>query len=130
MDSYVRKPFNVDAKRVTSANLEELAELCGGTIQHDTKGKCIEVPVKKVLDRSQRLAHPGDWLLKYQGGWKVYNNRAFRSSFDQVHESSKTAGEALDGLTNIFQSSGQVTDEDLRHLQDTVNPRDMRGRGR
>jgi len=127
MDAYVRKTFPVQAKRVTSANMEEVAELCDGHIQHGLKGKFIEVPVKKVLDVSQKHAHVGDWVLNYQGGWKVYNNRAFRASFDQVHESSKTAGEALDGLANIFQSSGQVTDEDLRTLQHTVNPRDMRG---
>jgi hypothetical protein len=128
LTNYVRKPFAVSATRVSSENFDEVAELTGGHIQHGLKNgravKFIEVPVKKVLDVKQKHAFVGDWVLQYQGGWKVYTHRAFRDSFEQDHTSTKTAGEALDSLNNIFQSSGQVTDEELQELRTVVSTND------
>lgn len=128
LTSYVRKPFPVDAIRVSSENFDEVAELTGGNVQHGLKSgravKFIEVPVKKVLDVKQKHAYVGDWVLQYQGGWKVYTHRAFRDSFEQVQESAKTAGEALNSLHRVFQDSGQVTDQELQELRTVVSTND------
>jgi hypothetical protein len=127
LTNYVRKPFAVGAIRVTEANFDEVVELTGGHVQHGLKNsrpvKFIEVPVKKVLDVKQKHAYVGDWVLQYQGGWKVYTHRAFRDSFDQ-DRTSKTAGEALDSLHRVFQSSGQVSQEELQELRTVVSTND------
>jgi hypothetical protein len=122
-ENYVRKPFPVQAERVTTENIEELAEKCRGTIFNSPKGAFIDGFVKKTLDPRHGQAYVGDWLVEYQGGWKVYTNRAFRATFDRA-VSDQHVDEPLSRLANIFQSSGQVTDEDLQQLAHTVNERD------
>lgn len=91
---YVRKPFYVEAVQVTQANLVEAADWCGGRIvQEEPKlgndGTVVEpwhivVPVRHPLNKAQTLAYPGHWILKANGGFKVYLPGPFDRNFDLV----------------------------------------------
>lgn len=82
-----RKPFNVDAVRVTAENMEAVAEWCSGEIREETEGafkgqKYIHVRVYRPASDKQSKAFVGDWVLYAGTGYKVYTDRAFKNSFD------------------------------------------------
>jgi hypothetical protein len=82
---YVRKPFYVDAIQVTSENMNDVAAWCNGAIQPSDKTLYIQVDVAKPISPRQTMAFPGDWILSAGPGFKVYTNRAFQNSFEQVN---------------------------------------------
>lgn len=86
--TYARKPFYVQAVRVTEENFEKVAEWTGGEIQSAKQGKFIKVDVQKVIYERQTQAFVGDWVLNSQNGevnsFKVYTNAAFTKSFEIV----------------------------------------------
>lgn len=83
---YSRKPFDVDAVRVTEENFEDVAEWCGSEIRTDEKSgqRKIIVPVKKPLNANQRIARIGSWVVFsiVPIGFKVYSDNAFRNTFE------------------------------------------------
>lgn len=87
---YIRKPLYVDAVRVTQANFDEMAEWCEGEVQYEavpgkgTGKKFIRIRVSYPKNPRQTKAYVGDWLLHTEKGFKVYTNKAFRLSFDEV----------------------------------------------
>jgi hypothetical protein len=88
---FIRKPLYVDAVRITGANFDEVATWCQGEIQQDEpsdeKGpgkKFIRVRVHNPKNPRQTKAYVGDWLLYTERGYKVYTNKAFHDSFDEV----------------------------------------------
>lgn len=91
---FARKPFYVDAVRVSDANMEEVAEWCKGTIEvsedEETKGqKFISVKVHRPLTERQTQAFIGDWVLFAGTGFKVYIPKAFDKSFEKVRTLTK-----------------------------------------
>lgn len=81
---YMRKPFYIDALQVNEENLEAVAEWCGGVVnvqsaQEETK--FIRVEVRHPLNSRQTKAFPGDWVLHFNGGFKVYTDTAFKNNF-------------------------------------------------
>ena len=99
---YVRKPFEIEAVRVTAENMALVAAWCKGDIRTEekTKSKYISVEVERPLSERQTMAYVGDWVMYAGKSFKVYNNKAFEKSFDPV-----------------------VEEKDLRQLQDQVNGR-------
>jgi len=87
---FARKPFFVDAVRVTSENMERVAEWCQGdvnTIQHDSgEEKYVKVRVHRPMNDRQTQAFVGDWILYAGTGFKVYTPKAFEKSFEEVAE--------------------------------------------
>lgn len=87
---YVKKPLYVEAVRVTEQNFDELVDWAKTTTQaeviHDGPKRHIKIFVHSPKNAKQTKAFIGDWLLKTDLGIKIYTNRAFRSSFDQVAE--------------------------------------------
>jgi len=87
---YIRKPLYVDAVRITGSNFEEIAAWCQGEILQDevpgkgTGKKYIRVRVHNPKNPRQTKAFVGDWLLYTERGYKVYTNKAFHASFDEV----------------------------------------------
>lgn len=93
---FARKPFYVDAVRVSEANMEEVAEWCQGEIlvdddeQSPTHGqKYIKVKVHRPLTDDQTRAFIGKWVLFAGTGFKVYNPKAFDKSFEKVKTLTK-----------------------------------------
>lgn len=110
---YVRKSFPVDAIQVTSTNMEDIAEWCGGEIRYEDssrpdgdKIKYVHVRVYRPMSDEQTKARVGNWVLYAGTGYKVYTDKAFKQCFQQEGESPKptappiqaTTEPAVDGL--------------------------------
>lgn len=95
---FARKPFYVDAVRVSEANMEEVAEWCGGTIVEALEGaedaSFISVKVYRPINDRQTQAYPGDWVLFAGTGYKVYTPKAFDKSFEKVKTLTKAQADA------------------------------------
>ena len=94
---FVRNPMVVDAIQVTRSNFFEVAEWCQGTVRNsedvpidwvgnqdvpDPSELHIFVRVHNPKTEKQTQARIGDWILYMtRGGYKVYNDRAFRNQF-------------------------------------------------
>lgn len=87
IEKYVRKPFYVDMVTVTTTNMAEVAEWCGGTVEEEKQGrrtvKFIKVPVVRPMSEKQTKAFPKDKVLKTETGAKVYTEDAFHKSFQK-----------------------------------------------
>lgn len=87
---FARKPFYVDAVRVSEANIEEVAAWCEGQIlTDDIEGPYVKVRVHRPLTDRQTKAFIGDWVLFAGTGFKVYTPKAFDKSFEKVKTLSK-----------------------------------------
>lgn len=98
--TYVRKPFTVEAERVTDRNMHQIALWCEGEVkglgEHDGRyGPFIEVKVLNPTNPRQAQAFVGDWVLKSEQGFKVYTNRAFEKSFDSAVAHAQAMGEII-----------------------------------
>ena len=99
---FIRKPLYVDAVRVTGANFDEIAAWCQGEVQQDevpgqgTGKKFIKVRVHNPKNPRQTKAFVGDWLLYTERGYKIYTNKAFHASFDEVEEDETDNGKVKD----------------------------------
>ena len=82
-----RKSFPVDGVRITSDNIEEVANWCDGEIRTEeyrgNEQKFIKVRVHNALTERQTKGYIGDWVLYAGKGYKVYTDKALRKSFDQ-----------------------------------------------
>lgn len=94
-ERYIHKP--VDAIRVTHENIEQIAAWCQGEVKvhfgatngildEDTGKRYIELSVSHPTGRRTAKAFPGDWIVTVKGAFKVYNNRAFETTFDLLKE--------------------------------------------
>jgi hypothetical protein len=95
---FARKPFYVDAVRVSEENIERVAEWCSGEIQTDDEGKHVKVKVHRPLTDRQTKAYIGDWVLFAGTGFKVYTPKAFDKSFEKVKTLTKAQADEA-GIT-------------------------------
>lgn len=93
--SYLRKPFEVTAVRVTGDNIYEVAKWCNGDVhtQSEDGAKYIRVRVTNAINEKQTMAFVGDWVLYAYTGYKVYTDKAFAKSFDPKTEELRTVNE-------------------------------------
>lgn len=90
LHKFARKPFYVDAVRVSEENMAKVAEWCGGEIKNDSQeGPYIKVKVHRPLTERQSMAFLGDWVLFAGTGFKVYTPKAFDKSFEKVRTLTK-----------------------------------------
>lgn len=90
-ERFTHKP--VDAIQVTLDNIEQVADWCHGEIRLNSFNgwKYIELEVSHPTGRRTAKAFPGDWIVTVKGSFKVYNNRAFESTFDLLKEPNPEA---------------------------------------
>lgn len=86
IESYLRKPFQIEAVKVTEDNMVKVAEWCGGDVFADDPGAYIKVRVYRALNVRQTQAFVGDWVLYAGTGYKVYTDKAFHNSFTPLNE--------------------------------------------
>lgn len=87
---FARKPFYVDAVRVSEENIEEVAAWCQGEVLTDAEeGRYIKVRVHRPQTDRQTKAFIGDWVLYSGTGFKVYTPKAFDKSFEKVKTLTK-----------------------------------------
>lgn len=98
---FTRKPFEIDAVQVTPENLEEVAAWCQGEIlageSEDTAQRHIKVRVHRPLNDRQTKAYPGDWVLYAGKGYKVYTDKAFKTSFQPSPQGDSDEAEEVIG---------------------------------
>jgi hypothetical protein len=100
---YIRKPRYVDAVQITPDNFSEIAGWCQGEIRANDgdelvsngevnpNASYIRVRVHNPKNVRQTKAFVGDWILYTEKGYKVYTQKAFVNSFDQVsHDDSSS----------------------------------------
>ena len=136
-DTYIRKPFEVDAIQVTVENMAEVAKWCQGTVRSSADGKYIKVRVMRPANVRQSQAFVGDWVLYAGTGYKVYGDRAFQKSFQQsvvYTEADAKAqvssteelrvidepadGVALDTVTQLEKPQPEVVPSSVRFLEE------------
>ena len=85
----MHKPLYVEAVQVTSQNMVEVAEWCGGTVQTSEEKrprKYILVATVRPMQERQTWAFAGNWVLKTPQGYKIYTNNSFMNGFIKVVE--------------------------------------------
>lgn len=107
-----RKTFGVEHVQVTTENMEEVAEWCEGQVLTFEAGptdpqwrnghKYIEVPVKNPMSDRQKQAFVGDRVLKSTSGYKVYGEKAYANTFEDVEESAQELPQPE--VKNVFDS--------------------------
>jgi hypothetical protein len=111
----MRKTFFVDAVQVTRENMQEIATWCGGEVARTVpKGRKEEVEYVKVrvfrpLNERQTMAFKGDWVLYAGTGYKVYSDKAFKGSFEQLLPGNSPM------LEIEFAAGPHLSDEDIAH---------------
>lgn len=88
IQKFVRRSFDVRAVQVTEDNLEEVTAWAHGDLQGDGDRIYISVKVKHPLNKRQTQAFVGDWVLKTQKGFKVYQDEAFKRNFQPYEDLS------------------------------------------
>lgn len=96
LTKFVRKPFYVDAIRVTNENFEEVAQWCEGEIMikddesSPNNGKrFIKVKTLHPMTPRQTEAYVGDYILYASSNFKVYPTKSFEKSFEKVKTLTK-----------------------------------------
>lgn len=88
VEYYVRRPFAVEAVRVTVATMFEVAEWCKGeVVATTTEGTkmYVKVTVQKGGSHRPTTAFPGDWVVKSGAtSFRVYSNKTFHANFMQT----------------------------------------------
>lgn len=88
---FTRKPFHVEAVRVTAEDMKEIADWCGGKVvdRPNPRDKSqdqyyIKVDVERPQTEKQTMAFVGNWILKMGRGFKVYTDAGLRKTFEEV----------------------------------------------
>lgn len=86
-EKFARKPFLIDAIRVTDDNMAEVAKWCKGEVLEEQRGivtvNYIRVNVSRPLNERQKKAYAGDWVLFAGRGFKCYSAKAFDDCFER-----------------------------------------------
>lgn len=111
---FIRKPFDIEAIRVTDGNLEAVAEWCKGSVETESNGggrftKFVKVDVHHPLTDRQTQAFVGDWVLFSGKGYKVYTNKAFRENFDPA---------PIPKAPIVNQGTVELTDQEQKDIED------------
>jgi len=119
-EKFVRKPFYVEAIKVTEENMTEVATWCNGEVLTDAKDvRYIHVRVHRPLNPRQTQAYVGDLVLYAGTGYKVYTQRSFDKSFTSVWEDEKKpsfvsprhAMEVIHNAAQPVQTAGEIVAE-------------------
>lgn len=108
---YVRKPFEIDAVKVTDENIKEVAEWCNGDIRSavmntgEAEQPYIKVRVHNPIGERQTKAFVGDWVLYANNGFKVYMNKAFNRAFNKVENPSQQILDFTENTGEVVQAA-------------------------
>jgi hypothetical protein len=99
---YARKPFYVQAVRITKENFDEISNWTGGEAMKDDKDRdYIKVLVSGQASERQSRAYVGDWVLESNpGSFKIYSDRSFKACFEEVVAPSDEALRKLQAAVN------------------------------
>lgn len=81
-------PRKVEGVQVTAENMGEISVWCSGKITKKS-GKdgeietFIKVQTRRPLNKKQTEAYIGDWVLQWEGGFKIYTDQALAKNFQR-----------------------------------------------
>lgn len=88
LSTYVRKPFTVEAVKITEENIEEIAQLVGTLKQKEDGTPYIEVDRKKVPSMLQVFV--GSYMTKMGNNIRCYSPKVFEEQFTELTPEIKT----------------------------------------
>lgn len=77
---FVRRPFKVEAIKITDENIHEIAEMIGEVKVH-TKTKEKFILLDKRIVPSMARAYVGWWVTRFNDNLRVYSNKIFLEQF-------------------------------------------------
>ena len=89
---YIRKNFPVVAVQVNAGNMTQIAEWCGGIIkvspanERYPESEYVFIEAYRPTHDRQTRAYVGDWIVKSEKGYRVFNHRAFKDNFERQYE--------------------------------------------
>lgn len=89
-DSFTRKPFTVDAIKVTDENMKEIAKLLGQVKKEPNGTRYIHVYKNKT--RNVTKIYVGYWVTKMGNNFRAYSERVFNKEFVLNEESAVVNG--------------------------------------
>lgn len=102
---YTRKQFHVKGIDVTEDNMEDVAKWTKGEIKEDEEGRYIDVPVHRPLNKKQKQARVGSFVLLSDTGFKVYTDRAMANSFDETSAIPEVYEAPTQPVGNVFENA-------------------------
>lgn len=93
---FVRRPFKVEAVRITAENIDEIAALIGEVkIHNKTKEKFILLD-KRIVPSMAR-AFVGWWVTRFNDNLRVYSHKIFQEQFMECDEQWQVWFELAEG---------------------------------
>jgi hypothetical protein len=110
IESFTRRPFDVNAVQVTPQNAAEIAEWCGGKVGSsnyklagfETKLDTVLVPGNGPNKGKEVEARIGSWVVEHQGNFRVYRKKQFTESF--VSKLEKYCADDVRATEAVFQA--------------------------
>lgn len=81
-NTFVRKPFTVEAVEVTKDNIKDVAEFVGTLKEKDDGTPYIQVD-RRLVPNIYRV-YPGFWMTKMGDNVRCYSKRIFNEQFTQT----------------------------------------------
>lgn len=81
-NTFVRKPFKVEAVEITEDNIEELAEFIGELREKDNGTPYIQVD-RRLVPNIFRV-YPGFWMTRMGDNIRCYSKKIFNEQFTQT----------------------------------------------
>lgn len=75
---FVRRPFKVEAVRITEENIEEIAKMIG---EIKTKGDEKVIVLDKRIVPNMPRAYVGWWVTRFNDNLRCYSNKIFNEQF-------------------------------------------------
>lgn len=116
--TFVRKPFNVSAVRVTAGNLNQVAEWCKGELDSQNAKPFIKLAGNK--DNRHKQAFIGDWVVFNGKFFQFYSDRAFNATFEAeevVAEENKKLMQLVELVAPVCRAYEEARTNTEWHIQ-------------
>lgn len=95
LNTFVRKPFTVEAIQVTQENIAAVTQMLNGLLGYEEDGTPFIQMDKKVVANFS-VIRPGFWVTKMGDNVRVYVDSVFRNQFVEMDDNV----EGLIGILN------------------------------
>lgn len=111
---FVRRPFKVEAIRITEENIDEIAPLIG---EVKTKGNEKFILLDKRIVPSMSRAFVGWWVTKFNDNLRCYSNKIFQEQFTVCDDGWRTWFEGQEPDPALEEDAvPDVTEEQVEYI--------------
>jgi hypothetical protein len=126
---YDRKPFTIKAAEVTDENFEEVAALCGKSIQVNQKGDRYILVNRRIIPNGFKI-FVGWWITVMDDNIRCYPPRSFESQFVVSGQSDTMThiDNALAILDDVQKTNREIIDlldDNIETVLTTNSPLDL-----